>query len=270
MKIVDKLGTPFEQLVIYGGPKSLKTRTATAPRGDKWEPIGYVAADARVPKGGDVEAFTSIAMKSVLDPDRLVIATPTGEPNVLQESHDIIEWAGAQAKEGRIKTLVWDPFTVTAETLLQEYADNGITGAPAATLGSREKGTWHTAPGKHHYGAVHGSVMFLLQALRKLPLNLILVFHEEFDDAEGNIDGMVGGPKTVGSAQIRIIPGIFDTIRTKCVQVAPGKTQVVASTVREGIWLAGIRSRQKSLPASLVLESDPVNFWKLFDEKGPQ
>lgn len=262
VKIVESATTPYEQLVIYGGPKSRKTQLATAlPPGKKWgDRFAYVVADSRVPAGSDdVDSYVATALRSVLDPERLIKLVPTGEPNLLEESHSIIGWARQQAKEG-LKTLIWDPLTVTAEGLLQQYSDMNVGGSAASTLGKRETGTLHTHPGKHHYGAVHSSMMFLLNGLRSLPLNIILVFHEEVDDSGGLIEGMVGGPKTVGTAQVRLIPGIFDTIRMKVMQVAAGKSQVVAVTQREGIWLAGLR-RPTPPPAQIII-NDPVEFWK--------
>ena len=102
--------------------------------------------------------------------------------------------------------------------------------------------------------------MFILLALVRSPLNVIVVAHPEWRQPKSGAPEMLtGGPKTVGHAQLHVIPGIFDTFRTEVISGANPRT--VVHTLTKGPWLAGERVPTPR-PAEIIVGPDPAAFWR--------
>jgi len=269
MQIVETPGAALERICLYGGPKVGKTRLATSlPWGPYWgERAILVTAD--MPKSTDMSAADAAAsaIKPVLDAnrDRFIMVVPDGSPNWLEEAVAI---ARTSYKQAGVKTLIWDTMTETSKRILRFYSDTGVfSDKHAVQVGTRQLGSWHTSPMEGDYGATQNTVAFLQEHLWGQPLHLIVIFHEDFVEPEsGSIEGLVGGPATVGKKSIRWIPAKYDTVLHMQRRMATTeKSEVIVNTMQRGIWVAGVRGTRE-LPPQVALQNDPTHFWRLLNE----
>jgi hypothetical protein len=171
-----------------------------------------------------------------------------------------------------VGTIIWDTMTTTSQDLLSAYADSGQFSDKHVTFGQPGTSTYHAAPMEGDFGAAQRSTMFILKYLFRQPLNLIVVFHEDWvQPDEKNVLGAVyGGPTIVGKAAIKQIAAMFDNlfrVSAKDVQ-EQGKTvtQYRIHTRHSGPWMAGFRNPLEINPIPMVkMNPDPINFWNAFD-----
>jgi len=281
-----KLGSPtserLERILIYGDPKTGKTRLATSLT-ERFGDSLYVAADP----GAD-------GLSSILQPymSRLrVVSTeyPKGKPytptdNPHKDAFVVAcqDWVGPGAPKewtGKepIRTLIWDTMTATSLAILAYVADSGQFSEKAHIGLGQPGGVEHQKiPMQGDFGATQGIISRLVDFLFKQPLHLIVVCHSTYDEPRegGNVEG---GPATAGKATVRSFPGKFDTVlhltRRSAGTSATGgisanSSLVTAWTERHGMWSAGIRSGHPTNPMPrLDLDADPQNFWKEFDRQ---
>lgn len=285
-RIKDLLTLP-RRICLYSQPKAGKTRTATSlPDNEIWgrqgegKTIVYVAADP-----------SSESLSSVLPHyrDRLEVVKPrpaeafreTRKGRVpvkydpLKEAVAIATYPWAD--EG-FKTLIWDTMTVTARDLLKAYAlMQNYTGetkggdSKAISFGQSNTPEFHIHPTMGDYGAAQSTTDHILQLLFEQPLNLIVLFHEEWVSPKQTDTGeTVGGPATVGSARVKHLPGLFDhCIRQEAMRKQlPGRERqekFVIHTGKHGPWIAGLRCPGVA-PGDINLEMDPGHWWVTFEE----
>lgn len=267
MRILTSAERSPERILIYGSPKSAKTRLATAlPWGPKWgDKAIYVAAD---PGAG--------SLRSVLlgDRPRLVPVIPrpdVGNGTPYDPLHEAVSAAVANWKETHgAGVLIWDTLTQTAHDLLEAYAKLGNYATQQITFGKRGSAEFHAHPTPGDYGAAQNSVCeHLMGHLFAQPLHLIVITHEDWSEPK-NAGECVGGPATVGQATIKSLPGRFDTV-IRCEarrRSDPGKApsvQFIARTQPHGPWIAGIRNPGVNLP-DVILAEDPRHFWQEYDK----
>lgn len=280
-----KLGSPtserFERILIYGDPKTGKSRLATSLT-ERFGDSLYVAADP----GSDGLSSVLSAYRPRLRP--VSMQYPKGVAHTVADNphKDAFvvacnDWIGlAQPKEWgptNLNTLIWDTMTATAADILSYVATSGQFSDKAHIGLGQPGGVEHQKlPMQGDYMATHNIISRLVDFLFKQPLHLIVVCHATYDEARegGTIEG---GPATAGKATVRSFPGRFDTVihltrrATGASQnlgnaTAPGST-VTAWTERHGIWSAGIRSGHATNPLPKVdLDADPVNFWREYDK----
>ena len=259
MRILDKAARSPERILIYGAPKSAKTRFATAlpwgtePWGDK---AVYVAADA----GG-------ASLRSVLLEDRkhLVVVDPHPESGPYDPLHEAVAIATHDWTKLGASTIIWDTITQTAEDVLRAYSIIGNYASNPITFGKKGTAEFHVHPNEGDYGAAQNSIgTHLMGHLFAQPLNLIIIAHETWVEPK-NANACIGGPATIGRALVGKLPGEFDTvIRTEVRRVSnPGKATVTefrARTQPHGPWIVGIRNPGVNLP-DYVMGEDPRGFW---------
>lgn len=259
MRILDKAAKSPERILIYGAPKSAKTRFATAlPWGSEgWgQKAVYVAADAG-----------SASLRSVMLPDRehLIVVDPHPESGKYDPLHEATAIATYDWKAKGASTIIWDTITQTAEDLLQAYAILGNYASNPITFGKQGTPSHHVHPTEGDYGAAQNSIgNHLLGHLFAQPLNLIIIAHETWVEPK-NANACIGGPATIGRALVGKMPGEFDTvIRTEVRRVTepgkPVKTEFKARTQPHGPWIVGIRNPGVNLP-DYVMGEDPRGFW---------
>ena len=247
-----------ERICVYGGPKVGKTTLVTSlPWGSYWgEKAAYVAYDDN-----------SETLKSVLkhNKERLLVLKPDGDPTWMREAVGLArrDWRG----EG-CGTLIWDTMTATAQKILTEYANSGVFSEKhAVQVGDRKDGSWHTSPMEGDYGAAQNTLALLHEHLWLQPINLIVIFHDDVAEPKsGSVDGLMGGPATVGKKAIRWIPAKYDTVlRMERIQTNPESQRVVVNTTQRGIWPAGVRGDDPNvkLPSQVTVDRDPKAFWDI-------
>jgi len=257
LRILDGAQKAPERILIYGSPKSAKTRLATAlPWGEFWgEKAVYVAADPG-----------AASLRSVLLPDRAHLIPVEPKPEVGRKYdplHEAVEIATHDWKDAG--TIIWDTLTATAEDVLAAYARLGNYAKDQITYGKPGTASFHAHPTMGDYGAAQNSVCeHLLGLLFEQPKHLIILTHELWVEPK-NAQECIGGPATVGSATAKTLPGRFDTV-IRCEakkRGEPGKpkvTEFIAHTNPHGPWICGVRNPGVNLP-DVVLGEDPRHFW---------
>ena len=263
MRILTSADKAPERVIIYGAPKSSKTRLATSlPWGPKWgEKAIYVAADPG-----------SSSLRSVLLPDRahLVPVVPRPETGSYDPLHEAVMIATSNWKESHgASTLIWDTLTQTAHELLEAYARLGNFASGQITFGKRGSPEYHAQPTVGDYGAAQNSCEHLMGHLFAQPLNLIVITHEDWAEPK-NAGECIGGPATVGQATIKTLPGRFDTVirceaRRRSEPGKPPTSQFIARANPHPPWIAGIRNPGVNLP-DMILAEDPRHFWQEYDK----
>jgi len=258
----------LERILIYGDPKTGKTRLATSLTG-RFGEILYVASDPG-----------SESASSVLTPyvGRLHCVKPTGGDTAKSNPHvDAFEIATRDWKKDfpEVRTLIWDTMTATALDILQYVATSGQFSQTAHVgLGTPGSVEHQKLPMQGDYMATHNIISRLVDFLFKQPLHLIVICHATYDEPkEGG--AVEGGPATAGKATVRSFPGKFDAVirvarrasgGAPTAGVGGGASTVTAFTERVGIWSAGIRSGHATNPMPKVdLQSDPINLWEQYD-----
>lgn len=256
-----------ERILIYGDPKTGKTRLATSLP-DRFGDILYFAADP------GSESLSSVLR---LYRHRLVVVKPGPDPSKPNQKYDpdvdaftfaLFDWS----KElPLVRTVVWDTLTATSFDILSQLADSGaFSESKHIAIGSDASRQNIAMQGD--YGAAQNRIDRLMDFLFRIPQHLIVVCHAKMDESR-NGEGLEGGPATVGSATVRKFPGRFDTVihthRTYSPSKTPGgpaETKLAAFTSRHSFWSAGIRGSIPTNPIPVVpLDPDPINFWNLFD-----
>jgi hypothetical protein len=274
-----KIGSPtaerFERILIYGDPKTGKTRLATSLTG-RFGDILYVASDP----GADGLASVLGNYRDRIRCVSPATATPTVQDNPHRDAFLIAcnDWIGKPPVEWKgkepIRTIVWDTMTATASDILSYVATSGQFSDKAHIGLGQPGGVEHQKlPMQGDYMATHNIISRLVDFLFKQPLHLIVVCHAVYDEPRegGNVEG---GPATAGKATVRSFPGRFDTVihltrragGAQSTGTGPNSA-VTAWTERHGIWSAGIRSGHAVNPMpKLDLEPDPNNFWREYDK----
>lgn len=261
----------LERILIYGDPKTGKTRLATSLP-DHFGKLLYVAADPGAESLGPVLAPYRDRIAGVLKPSSGT--EPKNNPH--HDAFDIAtrNWAAETSRIGEgVRTIVWDTMTATALDILSYVATSGQFSAGAhISLGTPGSVEHQKLPMQGDYMATHNIISRLVDFLFKQPLHLIVICHAAFDEPRDG-GGAEGGPATAGKATVRSFPGRFDSVihlQRRGSGPAPGagtgaSSSVVAYTERHGIWSAGVRSGHANNPMPKVdLAADPQHFWNDF------
>lgn len=276
MKVTERPdpSTIFRRIAVYGLPKSGKTRAVTAlpwGRGSWGARAIYIAADPGSEELGSVLP---------LNREHIILVKPepknVGGKLIYDPLTEAVAIATRNWKEDfpDVGTLIWDTATTTSQELLAAYADSGQFSDKHVTFGQPGTLTYHAAPMEGDFGAAQRSTMFILKYLFRQPLNLIVVFHEDWvQPNEKEVLGAVyGGPTIVGKAGIKTIAAMFDNLfRFSAKDKIEAGNKVVAEyavhTRHSGPWMAGFRNPNETNPIpKVVLNPDPINFWLAFDK----
>jgi hypothetical protein len=259
----------LERTLIYGDPKTGKTRLATSLTPRFGEAL-YIAADP------GAEGMSSILPAYV---GRIQCLKPIGGDTAKSNPHvDAFEIATRNWQKDfpEVKTLIWDTMTATALDILQYVATSGQFSQTAHVgLGIPGSPEHQKLPMQGDYMATHNIISRLVDFLFKQPLHLIVICHAGYDEPKDG-GALEGGPATAGKATIRSFPGKFDSVLHVVRKgstpvpsvggVGVGTSNVSVFTERHGVWSAGIRSGHTSNPMPRVdLQPDPINFWELHD-----
>lgn len=275
-KIITTTPIVWRQVALYGAPKSGKTRTATSlPWGPIWgEKAIYVAVDPG-----------SSSLASVLPHHRehLIVVEPETKIIGGRTSYDPLEEAFAIATRSwtlefpEAKTLIWDTLSETSYQLLKAYANTGQFSDKHVSFGKPGSPTFHTLPMEGDFGGAQNSALFILEALFRQPMNLIVLFHDEFvqpkKDADPRLGGLFGGPALAGKAGTKAVAKAFNNLFRQHIGAKGSTTtniqpKYVVQTQPNGneIWLMGARLSLPENPIpSVTLNPDPVNFWTALD-----
>ena len=251
----------FERILIYGAPKTGKTRFATSlpPR---WGEIVYVAADP-----------TSERLDSIfpaIRPRFHVVGSRPKAGELYNPRTDAFVMAQEtwRARFAGVKTIVWDTITATGWDILVSIADQGsFSESKHIIMGSKATKDLQSIPMQGDYMAAQNAIDRITTFLFLQPLNVIVVAHEGYKEAqEAGSKTLTGGPLTVGSATIGSYAGRFPTcIRLTRQSTGYGKDakpKITAWTETQNIWLAGIRSGHDYNPMPVCdLQPNPINFW---------
>jgi hypothetical protein len=260
----------LERIMIYGKPKTGKTRLVGAlPRNEKWGEILYVACDRN-----------SELLPSIIDRTKIHVVKPgpaEGQTHVdlLEDLVEIFtkDW---KAEYPGVGTIVVDTGTVMTGDLMQFYVDTKKVQENHKKLGREGTKSYHAQADKGDFGGAQSSHGFLLDHLWLQPLHLVVLYHEDWvEPKSGGLDELTGGPMTVGIAQIRTLPGRFDTVLRTVSNI--GAARFAVQTERQGAWPAEVRQGNVGLrlgqSGHYALADDPRSFWEDFDlfveGKGP-
>lgn len=277
MKITNEpTPTGFRRVALYGPPKIGKTRLATSlPWGPIWgDKAIYCTWD---PDSASLDPILPHHREHLILAEPVAKVLPNGKEvfDPLDEAVKMATYPWTQEFPGA-RTLIWDTMTETSRRLLHAYADTGQFSEKHLTFGTPGSKSFHAAPMEGDYGAAQRSALFIIEHLFNLPMNLIVLFHDEFAEpkkgADPRVGGLFGGPGIMGKAGIRQVAGRFNNLFR--ISIEPSKADgrimpaYVVHTQQTGgdIWLTGIRLPAPTNPIPrLVLNSDPVNFWEAFD-----
>ena len=248
----------LERILIYGDPKTGKTRLATSltPRfGD----IIYFAAEP------GAEFLTPVLSKYR---SRIHLVKPSGnDPDKDAFTFCLNDW---KKEFPSANTIVWDSLTATALDLLRYIADKGQFSDKAHIVIGSDAYT-QNIPMQGDYMAAQARVIRLLDFLFRQPMHILVICHATYDAPEDA--PTEGGPDTIGKAKVRTLPGRFDTVLYTTRQVVPPKkfgdpseSKFLVYGERYKIWNAGIRSGHAHNPMPLTeMPPDPGDVWQKFD-----
>lgn len=247
----------LERILIYGAGKTRKTQLATSiPRDEKWGKVLYVAVDEH-----------SENLPSVLHPEGILVANykpprVTGKPVKWDPLTDYVHAATHDWKSEYpdVNTIIVDTATQMSEQLMDAYVATGAVQSGHKKLGKENTLTYHAQPDKGDFGGAQRSTKFILDYFFDQPMHLIVLFHQHWSEPkEGSLEALVGGPATVGEAQIRVLPGLFDTVLRV---VAGSNGDVSVHTEPTPVWPAGIRHRKMGKRLGVIkMPDDPREFW---------
>lgn len=251
----------FERVLIYGAPKTGKTRFATSLPA-RWGEVIYVAAD---PTSERLDSILP-ALQSRL---HVVGSRPkAGEPYNPRTDAFVMAQENWRARFAGAKTIVWDTITATGWDILVSIADQGsFSESKHITMGSKATKDLQSIPMQGDYMAAQNAIDRITTFLFMQPMNVIVVAHEGFKEAqEAGAKTITGGPVTVGTATIGSYAGRFPTcIRLTRQSTGFGKDarpKITAWTETQNIWLAGVRSPHDYNPLPVCeLQPNPMNFW---------
>lgn len=255
----------FERIMIYGDPKTGKTRLATALP-DSFGDIIYFAADI------GSESLAPI-ITEIRPRIHIVKSAPSKKGEKYDPDADAFNFAlNDWTKEfPNARTIIWDTLTQTAWDVLQFIADEGqFSESKHIAIGSGDHQM--NLPMEGDYRSAQERIDRLITYLFRQPMHIICVCHADYDQPKGGMVEAEGGPKTVGRATIRRLAGKFDTVLyTKIESTPPAKfgepstSNFYVYTAKHKIWAAGIRGGNRENPIPRVkLEPFPINFWNLF------
>lgn len=256
----------YERILVYADPKSGKSRFVTSLP-EEWGEIVYFAIDQN--SQGMNSTLAKYRGRIHVKSMRKGKKGPDGIGPI--QSAMAIPMTDWKAKHPKMGVLVLDTVSTIGEQFLAQIADEGQFSKNhiKVDLGNGEQ---MSIPMEGDYGAAQRAMSRFFDLFEDKPYHLIVVAHSVLaKDKEGNIIG--GGPKTVGSATVGSLPGLFNPVvylKTRNLPGIGGKPPAVefkAYTIPQGHFTAGIRESHdggNSL-AQVVLESDPVHFWTEFE-----
>jgi len=282
LKRVTPIAAPRELILGYGPPAAGKTRLFTS-LSERFGRIAYIALD----EGSE-------SLDSVLPQyrERITVFQPSFKDPVIDSAAiQLTDWKSPTPPKWYDKesgewtgydTLILDTFSNLSKLWLWHVTQMGLFQDKRKMIGAPGQEGSVSLPDKGHYGGVHGIIRnFTTTIFRNNPtMNLIFICHEttDRDDETGRV--LLGGPDTVGKAMLKEFPSNFKTIirvtseQGKAV-VKNGKTtkpnQFIARMTQHGAYIA---RRNEANPkgnqlSRVVLDVDPANFWKQYDETSP-
>jgi len=203
--------------------------------------------------------------------DRIAVLRPKGDDPIANfTAFATTNW---RERFPNARTMIVDAYSTLMFRIMLYCANNGmmsqethyVIGVPGTT-GSQ------AIPNRSDYFAVQNLSRNLLDLMfeNQKDMNIIFAFHEDITMAEGV--GSISGPSHPGKTMALEIPGRFDTV-VRLVReptITPEgevKMQVFAVTASNGQFVAKIRESGATgnpIP-KVLLDNDPVNFWKLYD-----
>lgn len=253
----------YERIIIYARAGIGKTRfgLSLTPRFGK---IAYYAADKN---SWLLQSISAEKRK------RVVVVKPEGDdPTALFMQFCMTDWS---AVDSEIKTLVVDTYTKVAMDAIAWTANtNAVDREKHYIIGEPGEGGI-AIPNRGDYQAIDGLSKGFLDMLfdKQSDKHIIFLCHEEVKTTEGVHS--VGGPQHPGRQMIDYLPAQFSTvIRLVREEVlVPGADNVepvvVAITDNDGRFVAKLRTEDEDAPnpmGRVVLDRDPVNFWKQYDK----
>lgn len=249
----------LERILIYGDPKTGKTRLATS----------------LTPRFGDIIYFAAEPGSEFLTPviptyrSRIHLVKPSGD----DADKDAFTFAINDWKKEfpNARTIVWDSLTATSLSILSYIADKGqFSESKHIAIGADRY--VQNIPMQGDYGAAQSRILRLLDFLFKQPMHVIVICHAVYDEPRDTAPAE-GGPDTVGKAKVRTLPGRFDTVlytTRKVVPAAkfgdPAQSKFLLYSERYLIWNAGIRSSHLRNPMPVLeIPPDPVTIWEQYD-----
>jgi hypothetical protein len=256
----------YERILGYSDPGEGKTRWATSLP-ERYGDMLYVCADEGSEGLGPIlhQYRPRIIRLKVKPPDK-----DRSKWDPIAEYWDIAIKAqdGTWAREfPNAKTIIFDSFTAMAKQWMFHIANTGqFSQTGHIRIGPRGSEGGYNIPIPADYGAAQNALERYINKLFELSYHIIIVCHAAYDEPqEGGAPEF--GPMTVGKATVRTMAGKFPMvvrITQRTVGGGPGKEakqEVTAYTQRQGLWNAKLRSPK------VLLDPDPINFWKEYDEK---
>jgi hypothetical protein len=258
-----------ELALIYGIPGSGKTRLATSLP-ERWGKIAYFAFD----KGSE-------KLDSVLPQyrDRIDVFKPSWKDPILGAAEiELTDW-----KKLGYDTIELDTFTTLCRAWLRNVTDEGHFQEKRNYIGTPGKPGFVALSDKGHYGGTATIIQNFIDGLidKQPEMNIICICHEYLREKDKDGGGSVlGGPATVGKASLEWLAAQFSTVirmdrsqeTTFKDNIRGEKTVLVARMAQHGNYIARRNesgSGGNPLP-KLVLDPDPINFWRKYDETSPQ
>lgn len=255
MKLVKQADLKY-RILGYGTPKAGKTRLMCAFP-EEWGRAAYIAADP------EAERLDSVLP---VHRDRIDVFKPVYGDSSLAVLTENTAIATGDWKQNGYGVLIWDTMTYTAMDLLDEYAKLGkFTSTGPMVFGTKGTPEYHAHPTPGDFGAAQSTVYHLIRHLFKQPLHVIVLCHSGWTEPKGGDGaGLIGGPATVGAAQIKELSGMFTGV-IHCEASRPRRGQGEGNPVYtaynnpHGIWQAG--TRMPGTLRDIPLGPDPSHFW---------
>ena len=253
----------FERIIVYARAGIGKTRFGLSLT-ERFGKIAYFAADKN-----------SWLLQSISKEKRkrVVVVKPKGyDPTALFMQFCMTDWSEIDPE---IKTLVVDTYTKVAMDAIAWTANtNAVDREKHYIIGEPGEGGI-AIPNRGDYQAIDGLSKGFLDMLfdKQSDKHIIFLCHEEVKTVEGV--NSVGGPQHPGRQMIDYLPAQFSTVIRLIREelLVPGADNVepvvVAITDNDGKFVAKLRTENENEPnpmARVLLERDPVNFWKQYDD----
>ncbi len=252
----------YERIIVYARAGIGKTRFGLSLT-ERFGKIAYFAADKN-----------SWLLQSISKEKRkrIIVVKPKGDdPTALFMQFCMQDWSEIDPE---IKTLVVDTYTKVAMDAIAWTANtNAVDREKHYIIGEPGEGGI-AIPNRGDYQAIDGLSKGFLDMLfdKQSDKHIIFLCHEEVKTTEGVHS--VGGPQHPGRQMIDYLPAQFSTVIRLVREelLVPGADNiepiVVAITDNDGKFVAKLRTENENEPnpmARVLLERDPVNFWKQYD-----